>query len=83
MRKILTLTLILFFIVLTGCSRYYKKTGVTQSRNYDGLEYRVVIYCDMNILEMYSIPLDSATNQRVNSLNRRVDSLIVVMKNLD
>jgi hypothetical protein len=34
-------------------------------------------------LEMYSIPLDSATNQRVNSLNRRVDSLIVVMKNLD
>jgi hypothetical protein len=78
-----SLTLILLFIVLTGCDRYYKKTGVTQSRNYDGLEYRVVIYCDMNILEMYSIPLDSATDQRVDSLNRSVDSLIHVMKTLD
>lgn len=83
MRKLLSLTLILFFIVLTGCDRYYKKTGITQSRNYDGLVYRVVIYNDMDILDMYSIPLDSATDQRVDSINRRVDSLIVVMKNLD
>jgi hypothetical protein len=82
--KTISLILILFFIVLlVGCNSYHKKTEIDRGLTRNDLHYYIIIYDDFEMVKLYSIPLETATKERVDSINRSVDSLIVVMNNLD
>ena len=83
LKYILTFSLI---ALLLSCreNKFYKQSEIRRNAATDKVVYSIWVREDGGeLLDVYQIPIDDATKQNVDSLNRVVDSFITRLNNIN
>lgn len=79
--------LFFFILIIMSCSGYKKRTMIDRGW-IDGPKYSIVVYAtgdplDDDVLQSWSIPINEATCNSVDSLNKIADDFILKCKSLE
>lgn len=66
-------------VLLSGCG-YRKEKEVALNKATGELEYKIWVYRNMTLLEKFSLPINKATCENIDSISAKADTLIMKIK---
>lgn len=75
--------LVLAAVILISCERDHKKKEVRVNAATNELEYCIWIYKNGRPIDKFSLPIDKASCQNIDSLNKKADSLLLKIENAE